>query len=91
MRHPLRGGLTAVSGLVALVGTLALVDGRVREQLASLFQRGAPTAEVRALGDQVETFGLIVVEAVRDQSIDHAPMVIFALAGIVLVLFMSRT
>jgi hypothetical protein len=32
-----------------------------------------------------------VVEAVRDQSLDHAPMVIFAIAALVLVLFMTRT
>jgi hypothetical protein len=91
MRHPLRGGLTAISGLVALVGTLAFVDARVRDQLAALFTSRGPTDEVRAFGEQLETLGLIVVEAVRDQSLDHAPMVIFAIAALVLVLFMTRT
>jgi hypothetical protein len=91
LRHPLRGGVTAIGGLVALVGALALIDGRVRDQLSAIFRGGAPTAEVRAFGDQVETLGLIVAQAVRDQSIDHAPMVIFGLAALVLVLFMTRT
>ena len=91
MRHPLRGGLTALASISALVGGLALVDARVRAQLTTIFRSGAPTDEVRAFGEQVESLALVVMQAVKDQSLDHAPMVIFALAAIVLVLFMTRT
>jgi hypothetical protein len=33
----------------------------------------------------------VVTEAVRDQSIEHAPLVIFVLAATVLMMFMLRT
>jgi hypothetical protein len=33
----------------------------------------------------------IAIHAVRDQSIEHAPLTIFGLAALVLVLFMMRT
>jgi hypothetical protein len=90
-RHPLRDVLTAATGLAALVGGLAIVDGRVRGQLARMFEHRAPTDEVRAFGEQAQAFAVIVMQAVRDQSIEHAPMVIFALAALVLLLFMTRT
>ena len=91
LRHPLSSGLAAAGGLCALLIGLAAIDDRVRDQVARVFARQGPTAEMASLASRLEEMGAIVAHAVRDQSIEHAPMVIFALAAMVLVLFMTRT
>jgi hypothetical protein len=42
-------------------------------------------------GKEVNAVVTIVFDVVKDQSVAHAPLVIFALAAMVLVLFMVRT
>jgi len=91
MRRPFAGGLTAVGGLCALVVGLALVDERVRERLARLTTTRAASGEIASAGAKLQELVELVAMAVRDQSIEQAPLVIFALAAIVLVLFMLRT
>lgn len=78
-------------GLCALVIGLAAIDARVRDQVARVFARQGPTAEMASIWSQLEEMAVIVAHAMRDQSIENAPMVIFALAAMVLVLFMTRT
>ena len=84
-------GLAAAGGVLMLIGGLAVIDERVRVQLGRLLTGRAPSGELATLGDRVQTLLLIVMQAARDQSIEHAPLVIFALAALVLVLFMVRT
>lgn len=91
IRRPIYGGLTAGGGLLALVVSLALIDERMRNELARAFTDGAPPGELVTLGAQLRDLALVAAQAVRYQSIEHAPMVIFALAAAVLVLFMTRT
>lgn len=91
LRRPLSSGLTAAGGLCALLIGLAVIDDRVRDQVAKVFARQGPTAEIASIGSQLEEMAAVVAQAARDQSIEHAPMVIFAVAAMVLVLFMSRT
>ena len=86
-----RGGVTAFASLTALVTGLALIDGRVRSQVAQMLETRGPTDEIVTIGYRFEDLAYIVMQAVRDQSIEHAPMVIFALAAMVLLLFMTRT
>ena len=54
-------------------------------------REGISHMEIAAIATHVEEIVLVVIQAVRDQSIEHAPLVIFALAAAVLVLFMLRT
>ena len=76
--------------VVVLLLVLIAFDDRVRER----FSRGVvtdPSGQLsgaeRRLGDVTS----VIVGAARDQSIQHAPLLIFALASAVLVLFMLRT
>jgi len=89
-KRPFAGVFAAVGGVLALVVCLAAIDTDVRQQVAAIFTRTAPT-EVASVTADVRDLGLVVVQAVSDQSIEHAPLVIFALAASVLVLFMLRT
>ena len=94
MRRPsVFGGITAASGAVALVAGLAMIDLRVRDHVG-LVLKGSPgntSDELATIGARLQDLLLVAVQAVRNQSIEHAPLVIFALAALVLVLFMLRT
>jgi hypothetical protein len=80
----------AAGGLCALLVGLAAIDDRVRDQVARAFARQGPTAEMASIGSRLEEMAVIVAHAMRDQSLEHAPMVIFAVAALVLVLFLTR-
>jgi hypothetical protein len=83
--------LIATGGLGVLFACLALVDERVRDQFAQIFTGGAPTGEVGSALAQVQQTIAVVMEALRDQSVAYAPLTVFGLAALVLVLFMTRT
>jgi hypothetical protein len=73
-------------GLVLLA--LVSVDDRVRAQVGILVNGGdgmsSMTAQAVGLGDAL-------IGAARYQSIEHAPLMVFAAVSAVLVLFMVRT
>ena len=84
-------GETAMSigamGIVLLA--LVSIDPQVREQISLRISR--PSIPIAEAGQQMHSLSTVVATAVRDQSIDHAPMLIFVLVAAVLVLFMTRT
>lgn len=90
-RRPFAGLVSAAGGIFALLVGLAAIDLRVRDQIARALAGEGATQEIASVGSRVEELAWIVAHAVRDQSIEHAPMVIFALAAMVLLLFMTRT
>lgn len=75
---------------MVLLLTLVAIDDRVRQQLALRFN-ARPATELVDAGTRVRDLATGVLEAARDQSIAHAPLMIFVLAAVVLVLFMLRT
>jgi hypothetical protein len=84
--------LISVGAVITLVMVLAAFDGRVREQLALRIGSGQSAAhQVTGASVAVRDLTVVVADAVHDQSIEHAPMVIFVLAATVLLLFMLRT
>jgi len=91
IRRAFGDALISVGALVALILTLAAFDGRVREQVALRIGPGRASAQVVDAGVVIRDLTGVVANAVRDQSIEHAPLVIFVLAATVLVLFMLRT
>jgi hypothetical protein len=90
MGRPFAGPLSAAGGVLALVVGLAAIDSRVRDQVVRLAGL-RPATEIASVGGYVQDFVLVVVQAVRDQSMERAPLVIFTLAAMVLVLFMLRS
>ena len=83
--------LTATAGLGAVLFGLAAVDPRVRDEIAATLRSNVTSTHLASVGDTVQRLGWIVAEAIRDQSIDHAPLVIFGVAATILVFFMLRT
>jgi hypothetical protein len=90
MRRPFGDALLSIVALAILLFALVSVDERVREQV-SLRLSGRPSIELAAAGAQVRDLTSVVFQAARDQSIEHAPLLMFAVAATVLVVFMLRT
>jgi hypothetical protein len=83
--------LLAVGGVGTLLGGLAIVDERVRFQFAHIVTGQGATGEVGNAVAQVQSMASVVLVVLRDQSLAYAPLTIFGLAAVVLVLFMTRT
>jgi hypothetical protein len=91
-RRPARlGGVGAIAGVGALIAGLAIVDERVRTELGRVLSGRAPTAEIRSLTGEIENLLRVTWQAVQDQSVENAPLVIFSIAALVLVVWMTRT
>jgi hypothetical protein len=74
----------AVFGAVLLM--LVSVDERVRDRFSGVVGGG-----VSPWGDRVSDLGSALMSALRYQSIENAPLLVFAAVGAVLVAFMLRT
>ena len=82
-------GLTSAGVLILLVVILVALDDRVKEQVSMRWS--SPTAQISTASESVRDLTSVVYEAARDQSIEHAPFLIFGLTATVLVMFMLRT
>ena len=67
---------------------LASVDARVRERVGDVMTGGDG---LTPWGDRLSDLGSALVSAVRHQSIENAPLLVFATVGAVLFLFMVKT
>ena len=89
MRRVLGDALISAGAMLILLLVLVSVDDRVRERVSAL---ATPSrSELVNAGTVVSEVSAVVVRAARDQSVEHAPMMIFAVAATVLVLCMLRT
>lgn len=80
--------MLSVTVFVIVLGGLVFVDARVRDRMSALVFGGDGVSSV---GDRATELGGALMSALRYQSIENAPLVIFATVGIVLFLFMVRT
>ena len=90
MRRAFGEALMSTGALAILLLVLVAVDDRVREQI-SLRVAARSTVELASAGERVRDLTTVIAEAVRDQSVEHAPLLIFTLSAFVLVMFMLRT
>jgi hypothetical protein len=81
---------TFLSSLVFCGILLALVsiDSRVRERMSDLISGGDG---ISPWGDRVSDLGDALATAIKYQSIENAPLLVFATIGAVLFVFMVRT
>jgi hypothetical protein len=85
-----RDWATSMAGFMAVLVTLIVFDERVARQLTIMFRR-TPDRELLVMRDWLGSLGAAVAVAARDQSIEHAPMLVFTMFAILLVIFMVRT
>lgn len=67
---------------------LASVDARVRERVGEVMSGGN---ELSPWGDRLSDLGHALTSAVRHQSIENAPLLVFTAVGAVLFVFMFKT
>ena len=91
MRRALGDATISLLTLVILLVALVSVDDRIREWVARVMGTKPNSADLVGAGKDISGFVTIVFDAVKDQSVAHAPLVIFGVAATVLVLFMLRT
>jgi hypothetical protein len=91
MQRSTSGLFTTGAGAVALVIGLAAIDERVHEEVSALVTGRAGSGELLSFGARLQELAFVALQAVRDQSIEHAPLTLFALAALVLFLLMLRT
>ena len=80
--------LASSAVFVLILLALVSVDARVKERFSELVYGGDALG---SWGQRASFFGDALWTAARHQSIENAPLVVFATAGVVLVLFMVRT
>jgi hypothetical protein len=90
MPRVFREALMSAGTVVLLLLILIAVDDRVRDQVSRRIV-SHPSVEVESLWRQIVGVTNVIASAARDQSLGHAPLLIFTLAAAVLVLFMLRT
>jgi hypothetical protein len=79
--------LGSVICFVAVLGALIATDSRIGQRVTAEISTDA----FHGWGDRAGTVFDAVVGVARTQSIEHAPMLVFSIVAVVLVLFMLRT
>ena len=90
MRRAFGDAMISLGAVLLLLMMLVTIDPRVREQMSGVWGSTGSSA-VTSVSHQVREATSLVLTAAADHSIDQAPLMIFALAATVLVLFMLRT
>jgi hypothetical protein len=78
----------SIAVFAIVIGGLVSIDERVRDRFLAVVQGDDA---LTPWGDRVSELGGALLTAARTQSIENAPLVVFAAAGGVLFLFMFRT
>jgi hypothetical protein len=86
-QHIWKDTLATVGVLAFVMTVLVAVDERVREEARLVI---APDA-FETIGSRFNEAGSAILEAVRTQSIEHAPMMTFIAVATILLLAMMRT
>jgi len=89
VRRAWRDAAISIAALGIILLVLASFDGRVREQLE--LRLSSPSAVVSEARNGIKTLTADVLDAVRDQKLDHASLMIFVGGALVLLLFLLRT
>jgi hypothetical protein len=88
MKLGYRESVISFAVFCGLVFALTSIDPRVRERLTDLFGSGGG---ISPFGDRLSDLGSALWIALRHQSIENAPMLVFATVGVVLTLFMLKS
>jgi hypothetical protein len=87
MKFGVRDGALSMAIFAGVIFALTSIDPNVRERLSDLFVGGG----VSRWGDRLGDLGGALWSAFRTQSIDNAPLLVFATVGVILTVFMLRS
>jgi hypothetical protein len=84
-----REGIGSILCVAVVLGVLVSVDPRVKSKVGSLISD--PNSTITPMGDRVTDVFAALWMAAKDQSIENAPLLVFAVIGALLFLFMFKT
>jgi hypothetical protein len=90
-RRPVLDAVLTIAPPMLLLASLVAYDERVREQLTLRLAPDRAANVLISAGATARSLVTVLVEAGHDQSLAHAPLLIFAMAATALTLFMVRT
>jgi hypothetical protein len=90
MKLGIKQAIASAAVFVAVLLVLVSVDDRVHDAFND-FVHGGAGGSLTPWGDRATDLGNAVVSAARHQSIENAPLLVFAAVGAVLVVFMLKT
>ena len=79
--------IASVMCFICILGALVAIDDRVSERLS--FEMSSQ--RLATWGQRAGSVVDVIVDVARNQSIEHAPLLVFSVVAVVLVLFMLRT
>jgi len=91
MRRAFGDAMISLSSVALLLTLLVTIDPRVREQVSGVWGSPGGGTAVMSVRGQIREVTSIVLSAARDNGVDNAPLMFFALTATVLTLFMLRT
>jgi hypothetical protein len=86
----IREGAVSAAVFGGVLFALVSVDPRVREHVSDLFRSGS-SVSVTPWGGRLMELGDALWTAARHQSVDNAPLLVFATVGAVLTVFMLKS
>jgi hypothetical protein len=87
MKFGMRDGALSFAIFAGVIFALTSIDPNVRERLTGVLT----TDGVSHWGDRLGDLGGALWMSVRTQSIENAPLMVFATVGVLLTLFMLRS
>jgi len=82
--------ILSICAVAAVLLVLLSYDDRFRQEFSLRVDRG-PTAQASEVAYTARKLGGTVVQAAKDHGLGYTPVLIFVVAGSVLLLFMTRT
>jgi len=79
----------SAGALAVILLVLVSFDDRVREQVQ--LRLSSPSAVVSEAGHGLKSLSSVIMDALREQSLDRAPLLIFVFGAVMLLLFMLKT
>ena len=89
MRRGWRDAVMSAGALAVILLILVSFDGRVREQVQ--LRLSSPSAVVSEASHGLKSLLSVIMDALREQSLDRAPLLIFVFGAVMLLLFMLKT
>jgi hypothetical protein len=87
-RLSVRDGALSAAVFGGIMFALVSIDPRVRDHVSEMF---GGTASLAPLGSRIGDLGGVLWSAARHQSIENAPLAVFATVGVLLTIFMLRS
>jgi hypothetical protein len=89
MRRKYKEIVMSIGAVALLLLVLISFDDRVKREFSRRWSAG-PSAEAAEFSRTARNLSMVVVQAAKDQGLAHTPILVFVLAGSVLLFFMTR-